>query len=217
MTETKTCTICLEEKPLIAYYHQDKKKASGEKYVYIVPYCKKCASRKSLESNYDRELKKEGSRLWKQRAENKESVSNSHRKYRESGKYNEWQDNNKDRLVAYRMYREMHKKHEISTSEWKDCKNYFDSECAYCGLHISEHFIRYAGELKWTDFHKEHVDHKGDNDLSNCVPSCKSCNSRKHSFEFSEWYCKDNPVFSLERKDKINRWLSQDYFMYLGE
>lgn len=217
MSDIKTCTVCLKEKPLSDYYHQNKKKANREKYVYIVPYCKKCASRKSLESNYDRELKKEGSRLWKQRAENKESVHDSHRKYVESGKSLEWQRNNKDKLKGYRLYREMHKAHEITLDEWEDCKKYFNHRCAYCGIAIEEHIVRFNGKDINGDFHKEHVNHKGANDLSNCVPSCKSCNSSKHNFEFLAWYCEANPVFSVERKDEIAKWLSQDYYKFLEE
>lgn len=207
----KSCTVCLEDKPLKDYYSVAKKKVDGEEYLYSFPYCKKCASKKALESNYDLELKKKGSREWKQKRENRESVINSLKKYRDSGKYREWQDNNKDKIQKYRDLREMHKKHEISTKEWVACKEYFDNTCAYCGTDIENHYITYGGSLKWTDFHKEHVDHNGANDLSNCVPACKTCNSKKYNFELSEWHSIGNPVFCEGREAKIKRWLMNDY------
>lgn len=91
------------------------------------------------------------------------------------------------------------------------CKQYFNYECAYCGLPLEEHYIIYAGNLILGDFHKEHVDHFGSNDLSNCVPACKSCNSSKHDFEFNKWYNTDNHKFNIERYNKIIKWLNVDW------
>ncbi len=109
----------------------------------------------------------------------------------------------------------MHKKHEITKNEWELCKEYFVYKCAYCGLPIEEHYNQYKGEIRLTDFHKEHVNHDGSNDLSNCIPSCKNCNSEKHTSTLEEWYNKENENFTEERLEKILNWLNNDYIKYL--
>lgn len=69
------------------------------------------------------------------------------------------------------------------------------------------------GELKNIDLHKEHVDDSGANDLSNCIPSCQSCNSSKHIFDFETWYRKYEH-FNEKRLHKIIKWLVEDYKHY---
>ncbi|MCM3387283.1 HNH endonuclease [Ureibacillus chungkukjangi] len=126
-----------------------------------------------------------------------------------------WQQNNKDKIRGYNKYREQNKKHDINKEEWKACKEYFDNSCAYCGLHHDHHYRMWSGELKKMDLHKEHVDHNGSNNLSNCVPACQSCNSSKYNFELHDWYNKDNPDFTQEKFDKIHKWLETDYKKYI--
>jgi len=108
----------------------------------------------------------------------------------------------------------MNKKHDITEMEWEECKKYFNHRCAYCGLPIEEHFKKFKGELKWFDFHKEHVDHTGNNDLSNCIPSCHRCNSSKHDLDFEYWYKEISDNFTYERLNKIHKWLSKDYLKF---
>jgi hypothetical protein len=110
----------------------------------------------------------------------------------------------------------------MSKREWISCKSYFINEngawcCAYCGLPIEEHFKTYNGELKNVDFHKEHVIHNGADDLSNCIPSCQSCNCQKWEFQLEEWYNESNPNFTQERLNKIYKWLQFDYKLYIEE
>ncbi len=109
----------------------------------------------------------------------------------------------------------MNRTHSISNEEWEDCKKYFNYECAYCGLSVKDHYITFNEEERLGDFHKEHVDHEGENDLSNCVPSCKSCNSRKWEHDFNEWYTENNEVYSIERLSKIIKWLEEDCFKFM--
>lgn len=71
--------------------------------------------------------------------------------------------------------------------------------------------------MKQFDLHKEHVDDSGANDLSNCVPSCQSCNSSKNIFSLEEWYTEDNLNFTEERLSKIYRWLNEDYLKYIKQ
>ena len=83
-------------------------------------------------------------------------------------------------------------------------KEYFNNECAYCGLPLELH-----KEIVGQDLHKEHKDHNGANDLSNCVPACRLCNSTKHDKEFDDWYNKSNPNYTKSRYNKIIRWTNK--------
>lgn len=115
-----------------------------------------------------------------------------------------------DKIREYNFKRSQ-KQHKISKKEWNDCKEYFDFECAYCGMSESEHKNLYNEQL-----HKEHVKYDGENDLSNCVPSCKSCNCQKWIYSVDEWYPKQT-FYSKERLSKINRWLNTDYLLYIKQ
>ena len=53
------------------------------------------------------------------------------------------------------------------------------------------------------------------NDLSNCVPSCKQCNSQKHTDSLEEWYNEDNIKYSKRRFNRIHKWLDGDYKKYI--
>lgn len=119
----------------------------------------------------------------------------------------------------HREYGDKHKakEHKISKAEWENNKKYFDYKCAYCGLPLEEHWITRKGVKKLGDFHKEHVDHFGSGDLSNCVPSCRECNSYKWEFEFENWYNEKNPRYIKEKHDKIIKWTTEDYELYIEE
>lgn len=143
-------------------------------------------------------------RARKRRVEKKEEIKITAKEYYK---------NNPDKFIEYNQNRQ-HKNHKITKQEWDNCKRYFNNTCAYCGLPLSEHYYTRKGITKLGDFHKEHVDHEGDNDLSNCVPSCGSCNDHKWKFKFDVWYNEENEKFSQERYDKIIKWLEEDYEQY---
>jgi hypothetical protein len=65
------------------------------------------------------------------------------------------------------------------------------------------------------DLHKEHAINKGTNDLSNCVPSCYTCNSIKHDKDYIDWYTKNNPLYNEERLQLIEQWLNDEYKKYI--
>lgn len=137
-------------------------------------------------------------------------------KARDNGYYSEYFVTNPEKLKDYNKRRQ-HKKHNITEIQWKWCKEYFNNSCAYCGLHVSEHFQKYAGELKLFDLHKEHVDDEGSNELSNCVPSCASCNSSKRANNLEEWYNRNNPIFNQDRLIKIYKWINEDYKLHINK
>lgn len=126
----------------------------------------------------------------------------------------EWQRKFPEKCKEYNQNRQ-HKNHDITEKQWLECKRYFNNICAYCGIPIEKHLVKFKGRLILSDFHKEHVIYNGANDLSNCVPSCKSCNSSKWEYNFEEWYSEGNPRFLQDRLDKINKWRNEDYKEYL--
>jgi hypothetical protein len=220
----KKCNKCKNEfPPTNEYFSNSKNSKDGLNYA-----CKKCVA-KSCRENYikNREKRLEQSKQYQK--ENPEKYKESQRKARSKNrdKYNqmvrEWQKENREYATAYQKewqqnnpdklkgYHEQHRNHDISDIEWERCKEYFKNECVYCGLKEDEHFITYAGELKLTDFHKDHAYHDGENDISNCVPSCKKCNTSKWIYKLDDWYCRKNPIFVEERHNNIIQWLNSDW------
>lgn len=217
--EVKYCVdpncLHIEPQSLDSFYSQKKSKKDGTVYIYYNPECKECTKKRAMK--WQKGNPKEYKKIIKRR-DSKEKVVTA-RKIRnkerhENGYFLEYQRNNKDKLKTYREER-MHKIHKISNKEWESCKEYFNYECAYCGLSLSEHYIKFRGEIRLGDFHREHVDHNGANDLSNCVPSCKGCNSKKNRNSLEEWYTESNLIFNASRISKITDWLEGDYEIYI--
>jgi hypothetical protein len=186
-----------------------KKKSSGEEYEYCPPYCKECTSNKFKKWSKDNiERKRKNNSNYEKTPKGIENRRNRVKSYNDRGKRKEWLENNKDKQYEYNK---KHRNHDITDNEWENCKNYFNYRCAYCGLAIEEHFIVYRGNTQLGDFHREHVDDDGANDLSNCIPSCKPCNVQKHTFDFELWYLERCSGYSEERYLKIMKWLDEDY------
>ncbi|ALS22208.1 HNH endonuclease [Paenibacillus naphthalenovorans] len=185
--------------------------AKGRKVYKLNTECKECRKKRSLKWKHDNpEKRKANDRRFDSKPERKEVMRKAAKKQRLEGKQKEWRQNNPDRVSLHNEKRRLHKNHKIKQSEWDACRLYFDYRCAYCGMSYEEHY-----EIYKQDLHKEHVDDDGANDLSNCIPSCRSCNSQKWEFEFEEWYNKNNPNYSEERYNKITKWLDEDCKKYI--
>lgn len=216
--EIKKCTNKDCKNPVLLatedfFYKQKVNTKKTGSFYKLMSWCKECikeaqAKRNKLNKDEYKEYQKEyreankekhHKQIKKWKAQNSEYFKQYMRDYRK---------NNKDKIKYYNDYKSMHKAHDISLEEWEVCKEYFNSECAYCGIELSEHYVNFGGGVKRTDFHKEHVNHEGENDISNCVPSCKSCNSKKWTFAFEDWYSEDNPIYNDKRKGRIMDWLS---------
>lgn len=204
----KECKQCGENLSLSDFYSRNQVNKEGEVYIYYHPKCKKCDSKNAVRWQKDnperqREIFK------KYDATRPEHHRKQSERRRALGELRDWQRINKDKIRKYNLKREI-KNHKISSKEWINCKKYFNNSCAYCELNELEHKKIYNQQL-----HKEHVDHDGANDLSNCVPGCKSCNSSKRIRTLSDWYNENNPKFTQERLDKIQKWLEEDYLLFL--
>jgi hypothetical protein len=213
----KLCSDCNEWLPLNEGYYY-KNKSSPDRFN---PYCKEDSKKRTsswnrtnqqqyketraewYQENKDRLLEKQ-KYLDEQNKEQKEIYSQEYRK----------SDHGKEKYRGYNSKRKI-KNHKITTEEWEDCKKYFNHRCAYCNLKIEDHYIKFKGKIMLGDFHKDHVDDEGKNDLSNCVPSCKSCNTSKHTSSIEDWYNENNESFAVERLSKIIKWLSEDYKLYI--
>jgi len=176
------------------------------------PYCKECNIIKSYlwtRSHLDRY--NESNKRHKETQKFKDNRKKISQRQRDDGYCNEYYSLNKNK---FKEYGEKHRKHEISSKEWKLNKDYFKNKdgewcCAYCGITETEHKKLYNQQLQ-----KDHVQYDGKNDLSNCVPACKPCNSSKKQYDIEEWY-RQQEFFSEERLNKIYKWIKEDYKQYI--
>lgn len=213
----RRCSKCLEwkEETLNNFYLKNKSKPE----MGFTPECRICTGIRTKES----QKKNPNLKIMKQKAyqtykkghmyiydqyweSHKEQYSNHQSRWRKD-------DENKDRLKGYGA---KHRKHDINPKEWSGCLNVFDNQCAYCGLLKEEHIAKRNNKFFNMNFHKEHVDDKGYNDLRNAIPSCKSCNSSKHKHGMEDWY-KKQQFFSEERYNKIIWWITEGYKDYIDE
>lgn len=199
----KQCTKCKETFPATTqhFYKSGKEKLSS--------WCKTCQNGQA--KKYYAENREEGIiNRRKHYYENQDYYTNfasnwyKNNKKQAKDKLKKWQKDNPEKVKDYNQKRK-HKKHKITLKEWNACKEYFNFECAYCGTSEEEHKKQHKQQL-----HKEHVIHEGRDDIKNCVPSCRSCNSKKHIYTLNNWYNSSNPDYTKERYLKICQWVRHD-------
>lgn len=199
--KTKKCKDCEISFPATTdYFYKNKSNAIDG----LNPYCKSCTSKRSLKWQYENpDKKKINNNRHDDKPQRHVAKKIASQKKRDSGDYKKWQNDNPDKV---KKYNEKHRNHKITKKEWIRCKIYFNYECCYCGISEESHKLKYKQQL-----HKDHAQHDGENDISNCLPACRACNSSKHIFSIQVWYNESNSVFSKDRLDKIEKWLNQDY------
>lgn len=214
--DNKRCNICNHYYPSNKKYYYVNAKNSVDG---LYPYCIPCGINKAtIRNKTHKDEIVQYKHEWHIRHKDKVNLkckkwSKSNREKRNTTFY-DFLKNNPDKKKEYSSKRNG-KKHKIAIEEWDNCKEFFDGSCAYCGLHVDDHFNKYRGVLRWTDLHKEHVDPNGENDLSNCIPACRKCNAEKNTKVMNEWYVESNNKFSIERLKKINIWLENEYKKYI--
>ncbi|MCP1159279.1 HNH endonuclease [Bacillus infantis] len=209
--EHKLCRECEKFFPMNSAYFYKKKTSDG-----FDSYCKPCASKRAKRwCDNNPEITKASKRKYNKSPKGRPKLAANAKRRRENGEFNKWVKDNREYLSEYHKDKRINRTHSISSEEWSACKLYFNDSCAYCGVHVDDHLIKYAGEFKHTDLHKEHVIHMGANDLSNCVPSCQKCNSSKWAKEFNDFYNLSNPTFTEKRLEKIIKWLEEDHKKYI--
>lgn len=202
--ETKKCSICGEMKELSCFYTQQKYSKVRGNWTYYNPECKECTKNKA--TMWRKDEKNRDSFLASQKKRNKrftKEMRENGKRRRLNGDHKRWQILNKDKVKLYNFYRIANKTHDITDAEWQLCKEFFNNSCAYCGISEKE-----AKRITNNCLHREHVDHQGSNGIENCVPACKTCNSRKWTFALSEWYTKENEIYDTRREEKIREWMN---------
>jgi len=207
----KPCSKCGLEKEFKEFYFKEYINTEGNKTYYFNPTCIECEIidaeqwAKDNPEKFKAAVKKYMStdefKIWEK--EKEERIYHTRVK---------WRRNNTDKQKVYTIKRKP-KKHIIYDEEWNDCKNFFNQRCAYCGLPIEDHYIRYGGKYSYTqqDLQKDHTIFDGKNDLSNCIPGCKSCNISKGEKSLNDWYNQLNPNYTYEKYHQIFLWLKYEY------
>jgi hypothetical protein len=210
--EHKQCSKCKEFKPM------NKEHFYTSKYNTVDAFksqCKVCDLEYYKIKNAKPENKAAQSKRYKEwHQKNKQRMNEKCKQWMKDHKeqtkeyYKNWQtsEEGKEWNRIYTKQRAEHKTHNISKKQWEECRMFFDNECAYCGMPFDIH-----KEVFNEGLHKEHVDPFGSNELSNCVPACKMCNSEKHTTSLNEWYNINNPKFNQVRLDKILEWINSEY------
>ncbi|WP_431785924.1 HNH endonuclease [Paenibacillus lactis] len=204
----KKCTDCNEWliKSLDNFYQNKSNKVDG-----LTPQCKSCTKKRTSKWRQEN-IEKHRQHIKKYRSTEKGNQAKNRldQIYRSSGKYRDWCRNNKELIKKYQENRVERKTHQITENEWIACKEYFGNSCAYCGMDYFEQIERFN-----KDFSREHVEDEGANDLSNCVPACTSCNSRKWKHDMLNWFNRQK-YFTEEKLEKILLWISADHKKHLS-
>lgn len=172
----------------------------------LTPWCKSCRKKYQNEymvKNREKKNKKSLELYYNDKDKWKMYRSNYLSQNREKAKddYKRWQEENPEKIRKYNFERR-HKNHQISDKEWSLCKQFFIHSCAYCGISEED-----AKKIYGQRLHRDHVDHDGSNDITNCIPSCRSCNSSKWAHPLEEWYNVENEHYSSERLSRIKEWV----------
>ena len=211
----RRCSKCKEWFPETTEYYYMHNKSKPERGYQSE--CKKCAIKRSdkiQKDNPERTKYYKDSHYYKnidiwvdrQRIYNKKHAEQI------AIKEKEWAKNNPDKMKRYAQNR-YHHNHDISTKEWKACQEYFNYVCAYCGKTLEQQYKQNNHQ-----FHKEHVDHEGYNDVRNCVPACTNCNSTKKEKTIEHLFnINIISTFTQDRYDKIMLWCNEDYKQYIEE
>lgn len=193
----KKCTKCNKILPAtIDFFHQEKTSNDG-----LRPDCKKCRSN-SVKNWYkdNKDKKSEYHKRWYN--QNKRERA---KYYKNWAKENREISNENKRLWSQK--RKAIKKHlpaTLTEEQWKQIKQDFDHQCAYCGMSEEEHLKKFNETL-----HQEHfipLSESGEYTHNNIIPACKSCNSSKNNSDFFEWYPQQE-FYSKEKEKKILEYL----------
>jgi 5-methylcytosine-specific restriction endonuclease McrA len=211
----KKCTTCFEDIPFNnMYFYEEKRNKSGLK-----GRCKRCFNKdvSSRERVYTEEQK------IKERENAKKRVNRNKQRYLE--KWKEYKESNRDKIsiqkseyakrecVKKRMKelrrtkkywktrnerRKSLKIYNYTMQDFKHACDYFDNVCAYCG--ISKYLCM---------DHVIPLSKGGTSEIKNILPSCVSCNCRKHTQEMDSWY-KKQKTFSQEKYEKIKTFINNN-------
>ena len=169
--------------------------------------CKQCTLKKTKAREQDPKYRDKvlANKYKQNRSENHKERKRKVQERRKNDGY--WMSYYYSNPEKFKKYRQQHKSHIVTKEEWDSCLKYFNYSCAYCGLSEDE-VKKGQGQC----LHKEHAINYGDDDITNCIPACRSCNSKKWTCDYTEWYNESNPLYLECRYNKIVKWLEEDCF-----
>lgn len=172
--------------------------------------CKNC-DKKSNKAYKDKNKEKSKEQWSNWYANNKDRISEYNKQYRKENidGLNEY---NREYQKMYRQtdngkaIRRMHwhsreaklrnLEYSFTESEWDECKEYFNYQCAYCGctpeILTQDHFVA--------------LNNGGAYIKNNIIPCCFSCNSSKQDSIFYEWY-ESKDFYNIQNVTKIEKYL----------
>ena len=112
-----------------------------------------------------------------------------------------WKHDHKEAVNVYtqrRLTRKKNLKSTLTSKQWEIIKKEFNYRCAYCGE-----------KKKLTQEHFIPICNSGEHTTNNIIPACLSCNSKKQSKDFFEWY-PTMKFYSKKREKHILDFLKYD-------
>ena len=125
----------------------------------------------------------------------KKSKSEYNKKYKQSHPEVEFNQHVKRRM------KEDNQGRGITKEQWLEMMKFFDWCCAYSG--------EYLGDQRTID-HIISLNEGGEHEPWNCVPMLRKYNCSKHSYDFIDWYMKQN-FFDIDKLLKIYDWIEYAY------
>ena len=174
----RKCNKCNEVKSLNEFY---KDKSSSDGYGH---YCKLCLS--IIHTEYRGSHKKQiskNAKYW--RSQNKEYLYQRKKQEREANpeacraRIIAWQKANPEReqerrkrgKIARRLRNQENPVNDLTIAQWREILIVFGYRCAYCNRKMQ----------RLTQDHITPLSKGGPHTMSNVVPACRSCNSKKHT------------------------------------
>jgi 5-methylcytosine-specific restriction endonuclease McrA len=172
---TKICAKCKVEKDYNEFYYRSDRNGRPSSH------CRSCSSSQARGwyAN-NKERSKAYHRMWVAKNPERQRKLNNDWKERYPGRHEEltrlWRENNRERYVAYVRENGRNRKarkrgasvERFSVSEWKSIMKFYWGLCAYCEkspAKVQEHVLALIDG--------------GTHSLSNLVPSCEKCNTKK--------------------------------------
>ena len=196
----KLCPYCKKELP-IKLFNKHSRKLGG-----LDIYCKPCRKiQRSLHSDHNKEFTKrwrqrnpvktrEHSKQW--RLSDRERYNKYQREWRKRTGYKPSTTPRKRNKANDKLYRQTHKEQirhnkkmrkimlknstgKFTLKDWWEKCNYHGWKCFYCKEKLTKETV--------TTDHKIPISKNGTNHLSNVVPCCSSCNSKKKDKKVNEF------------------------------
>lgn len=182
----KTCKTCLVSKPLASFTPSKSRNKDG-----VLPLCRACCAQRSAawRAAHPDKAKQVNDKQWKRRKiagthydREKAKIKRIAFGQNHPGRMNihnkKWRKANPEKARAIEHRHDARRKeasiNDFTDTQWFFLKDIYRNTCAYCGNRTNrlcrEHIIS--------------TKHRGNNTLSNILPSCVSCNSKKGHDKF---------------------------------